>query len=155
MKRFGKNLNAYTIEELSQNPSSPLRTPFYIVGEKILIKNERIPEDWPIFGTVGYGFLNSVNGLFVDTEKARAFEGIYYRFIGTKMNYPELVYEKKKLIMQVAMSAEINTLAHYLNRLSEKNRHTRDFTLNSLRTAITEVIGLSSLSIEPMSIIVR
>ncbi len=124
---------------MSQNPSSPLRTPFYIVGEKILIKNERLPEDWPIFGTVGYDFLNPVNGLFVDTEKARAFEGIYHRFIGMKMNYPELVYEKKKLIMLVSMSAEINTLAHYLNRLSEKNRHTRDFTLNSLREAITEV----------------
>lgn len=126
-------------EELSRNPSSPLRTPFYIVGEKILIKNERLPEDWPIFGTVGYTFLNPVNALFVDTEKARAFEGVYHRFIGMKMNYPELVYEKKRLIMQVAMSAEINTLAHYLNRLSEKNRHTRDFTLNSLRAAITEV----------------
>lgn len=136
---MGKEFERLYEEELSRNPSSPLRTPFYIVGEKILMSNERLPEEWPIFGTVGYGFLNSVNGLFVDAEKTMAFEGIYHRFIGMKMNYSELVYEKKKLIMLVAMSAEINTLAHYLNRLSEKNRHTRDFTLDSLRTAITEV----------------
>jgi (1->4)-alpha-D-glucan 1-alpha-D-glucosylmutase len=41
----------------------------------------------------------------------------------------------------VAMASEINTLGHYLNRLSEKNRHTRDFTLNSLTSAIIEVIA--------------
>ena len=41
----------------------------------------------------------------------------------------------------VTMSGEINRLSHYLNHLSEKNRHTRDFTLNSLRTTITEVIA--------------
>ena len=53
-----------------------------------------------------------------------------------------MIYEKKKLVMQVAMSSEVNTLGHYLNDLSEKNRHTRDFTLYSLRSAITEVIAV-------------
>ena len=66
---------------------------------------------------------------------------IYSRFIGSKVNYQDLVYEKKKLIMLTSMSSEINTLGHYLNRLSEKNRHTRDFTLNSLTTAIMETIA--------------
>ena len=39
---------------------------FYIVAEKILSHGELIPEGWPIAGTTGYGFLNDVNGLFVD-----------------------------------------------------------------------------------------
>jgi maltooligosyltrehalose synthase len=43
--------------------------------------------------------------------------------------------------MQVAMSSEVNTLGHYLDELSEKNRHTQDFTLNSLTNAIMEVIA--------------
>ena len=128
-------------EALSNNKSSSLQAPFYIIGEKILTKNERMPEDWPIFGTVGYAFLNPVNGIFVDTENAKAFEGIYSRFIRAKFNYSDLVYEKKKVIMETSLSGEINTLGHHLNRLSEKDRHTRDFTLNSLRTAIIEVIA--------------
>ena len=128
-------------EELFKNPSPSLRAPFYIVGEKILTKNEKIPEDWPIWGTVGYVFLNPVNGIFVDPGNGKNFESIYSRFTGTKVNYQDLVYEKKKLIMLTSMAGEINTLGHYLNRLSEKNRHTRDFTLNSLRAAITEVIA--------------
>jgi (1->4)-alpha-D-glucan 1-alpha-D-glucosylmutase len=115
--------------------------PFYIVGEKILIKGERMPEDWPIFSTTGYVFLNSLNGVFVETVHAKAFDSIYAKFVKSKFNFQEVVYEKKKLIMKVAMSSEINTLGHYLNRISEKDRHTRDFTLNSLTNAIMEVIA--------------
>jgi len=114
---------------------------FYIIGEKILIKGERMPEEWPIFSTTGYVFLNSLNGIFVETRNAKAFDDIYHKFIKEKANFQEIVYEKKKLIMKVSMSSEINTLGHYLNVLSEKDRHTRDFTLNSLTAAIIEVIA--------------
>jgi (1->4)-alpha-D-glucan 1-alpha-D-glucosylmutase len=121
--------------------ASPLFKPFYIVGEKILIKGERMPEDWPIFSTTGYVFLNSLNGIFIDAAHAKVFDDIYTRFIRSKYNYADIVYGKKKLIMYVAMASEIATLAHYMNLISERNRHTRDFTLHSLRSAIVEVIA--------------
>ncbi|MFN3531736.1 MAG: malto-oligosyltrehalose synthase, partial [Candidatus Brocadia sp.] len=121
--------------------TEPQLKAFYIIGEKILIKGEKTPEDWPIFGTTGYDFLNSLNGIFVDTTNIKIFDDIYTRFIRSKLNFLNIVYEKKKLIMDVIMSSEVNTLGHYLNRLSEKNRHTRDFTLNSLTNAIKEVIA--------------
>lgn len=121
--------------------ADPTYKPFYIVGEKILIRSERMPEDWPIFSTTGYVYLNSVNGIFIDSENAGAFDAVYEKFIGTDVNMQDVVYESKKLVMQVAMSSEVNTLGHYLNDLSEKSRHTRDFTLNSLRSAIVEVIA--------------
>jgi (1->4)-alpha-D-glucan 1-alpha-D-glucosylmutase len=103
------------------------------------MKGEKIPEDWPLFGTTGYDFLNSLNGIFVDIRNAKAFDRIYSGFIRAKINFRDIVYEKKKLVMQVSMSGEINTLGHFLNTISEKNRHTRDFTLNSLIRAIIEV----------------
>ncbi len=121
--------------------SDPQFKPFYIIGEKILLKGERIPEDWPIFSTTGYVFLNSVNGIFVEMNNAKVFDDIYAKFTKSKENFQDIVYEKKKLIMHVAMSSEIYTLGHYLDLISEKNRHTRDFTLNSLINAIIEVIA--------------
>ncbi len=121
--------------------ASPHFKPFYIVGEKILIKGERMPEDWPIFSTTGYVFLNSLNGIFIDTSHAKLFDDIYTRFVRSTCNYADIVYGKKKLIMYVAMASEISTLAHYMNIISERNRHTRDFTLYSLRSAIIEVIA--------------
>ena len=128
-------------QELFKNSSSPLRTFFYIVGEKILTKGERMPDDWPVSGTVGYVFLNPVNGIFVATENAKAFDRIYTRLIRSKLDCQDLLYDKKKLIMLTAMSGEVNMLGHFLDRLSEKNRHTRDFTLNSLTAAIMETIA--------------
>lgn len=121
--------------------SDPLFKPFYIVGEKILSKGEKIPEDWPVFSTTGYDFLNSLNGIFVESARSKAFNDIYARFTRLKRNYHDIVYESKKLIMQASMSSEINTLGHYLDTISEKNRHTRDFTLNSLTAVIMEVVG--------------
>ncbi len=120
---------------------NPAYKPFYIVGEKILTKSERMPADWPIFSTTGYVFMNSVNGIFVDGEQAKAFDGIYEKFIREKINFQNVIFEKKKLVMQVAMASEVNMLGRYLNDLSEKNRHTRDFTLNSLRSVIVEVVA--------------
>lgn len=121
--------------------SDPSYKPFYIVGEKILIRDERMPEEWPIFSTTGYVFLNAVNGIFIKAEHAKAMDDIYSRFTRMRIHFPELIYETKKLIMQVAMASEIHMLGHYLNIISEKNRHTRDFTLNSLIAAIIEVIA--------------
>jgi (1->4)-alpha-D-glucan 1-alpha-D-glucosylmutase len=121
--------------------ADPAYKPFYILGEKILLKTEKLPEGWAVSGTTGYDFANQVNGLFVDSGQAKSFEKIYSRFVRQSIDFQEVAYERKKLVMQVAMSSEINTLGHYLNRISEQNRHTRDFTLNSLIKSIIEVIA--------------
>ena len=82
--------------------SDPQFKPFYIIAEKILTKGEKIPEDWPLFGTSGYDFLNSLNGIFVDIGNAKAFDHIYSEFIKMKINFQDIVYKTKKLVMQVA-----------------------------------------------------
>lgn len=115
--------------------------PFYIVAEKILGRGEIMPAEWPLFSTTGYVFLNSVCGLFVNSKNAKAFDALYQRFTRERADFNEIMYEKKKIVMQVAMSSEINTLGHRLNGITEHSRHTRDFTLNSLIKVIIEVIA--------------
>ncbi len=113
----------------------------FVVVEKILGKDESLPCTWPVSGTTGYDFLNLVNSLFVDSARERAMDALYARFIGQRMVYDDLVYHTKKLIMRVSMSSEITVLGHQLNLLSEKDRQYRDFTLNSLTHAISEIIA--------------
>jgi len=124
---------------LQQNPTY---RPFYAVCEKILMKGEQLPREWPVFGSTGYDFANQVNGVLMETENAKAFDRIYSRFLGHDTDFAELVYQKKKLVMQVSLSGELNMLGHHLNTLSERDRLTRDFTLNSLTRALSEVIAL-------------
>jgi (1->4)-alpha-D-glucan 1-alpha-D-glucosylmutase len=123
------------------DPRSPLVKPLYLVVEKILEPGERLPDEWPVNGTTGYDFLNSLNGLFVDRAQARSFDRIYSRFIQQHLDFQQLVYACKKLVMQASMSSEVSVLGHQLDRISERNRWSRDFTLNSLTEAITEIIA--------------
>ncbi len=113
---------------------------FYVVAEKILIGHEQLRATWAIEGTTGYGFLNLVNGIFVDHSKERAFQQIYRRFTGWSKAFNDLVCDSKRLILQVAMSSELNMLARKLDRISEQHRWHRDFTLENLRDALREVV---------------
>jgi len=115
--------------------------PLYLLAEKILAKGERLPTQWAIHGTTGYEFLNLVGGLFVDATNEKAMTAAYTAFTGQRTSYPDIVYESKHLIMWASMSSELNVLAHRLSRLAERNRYSRDFTLNSLTHALREVIA--------------
>src|SRR5262249_512226 len=47
----------------------------------------------------------------------------------------------KKTIMLVSMASEIYSLSHRLDRISERNRRYRDFTLNSLTFVMREIMA--------------
>ena len=114
--------------------------PLYLVVEKILGDDEDLPE-WPVEGTTGYDFLVKLNGLFVDRRNERALNEVYERFARLRVPYREIAYRGKQLVLRVSMAGELNVLAHRLNIFSERNRHYRDFTLNSLTQAMREIIA--------------
>lgn len=114
----------------------------YIVAEKILAGDEPLVETWPIHGTTGYNFLNVVNGLFVDPASEKKMARIYSLFIEEDSDFQELVYECKKLVIEYSLNSELNVLANHLSRIALADRHTCDFTVQSLRDALTEVVAL-------------
>ncbi len=126
--------------QASRGSVSPLFRPLFVVAEKILAPKEPMPA-WPIHGTTGYEFLNATAALFIEPSGARILNETYGRLLGHHVDFDELVYEKKKLIMSTTMASEINVLGRQLNRLSELDRRTRDFTLNALTRALVEVIA--------------
>ena len=115
------------------------------MAEKILSEHEPLPGDWAVAGTTGYDFLNAVNGLFVAADNREKFDQIYHDFLGRSVDYLELLHSCKNLIMRVSMASEINSLSFEIDRISERNRRYRDFTLNALRHTLREVIA--SLSV--------
>jgi len=117
------------------------RRRFFLMAEKILVGDEELRPFWTIEGTTGYGFLNFLNGLFVDASRKRALLRLYCQFSGWSQSYADLVYESKLLILQVSLSSELEVLSRRLDRISEQHRWSRDFTLHSLRAALGEVIA--------------
>ena len=119
----------------------PLGPPLYVVAEKILGADEALVETWPVHGTSGYEFLNQVNGLFVDGKNASTFSRLYDDWIQDDTNFAEMIYRRKLLIMQISLSSELHMLTDQLDRLAQKSRRSRDYTFNTLRQALGQVIA--------------
>jgi (1->4)-alpha-D-glucan 1-alpha-D-glucosylmutase len=115
--------------------------PLYVLAEKILEYGETLPDSWAIAGTVGYEFAHATTAVFVDITSRQMFDRILSRFTGDTIRFPELVYLMKHQMMSEAFQSEIAVLTNALNRITEEDRRNRDFTLNNLRSTLTEVMA--------------
>lgn len=110
----------------------------FLVVEKVLAEGEPLPAEWPVCGTTGYDFLNALNGVFVSPDGLRRLEGVYFRITGERRPFAELVYEKKKLVMESLFAGEMFSLGQELARLAERDRYGRDLPRKELREALVE-----------------
>jgi (1->4)-alpha-D-glucan 1-alpha-D-glucosylmutase len=113
----------------------------YLLVEKILSGNEMLRKDWPVHGTTGYEFAKLVSNVLVDASSEQAITKTFQRFIGHSMHFGHLVYAKKRLVMRLSLANDVNVLGDMLDRLSERNRWFRDFTLDALARAVHETIA--------------
>ena len=134
-------LKAWRAEELRKDFKSPAARPLYVVAEKILAPGESLDPHWCVDGTSGYEFLNDVHRALVDPQGAAALRGVYESFTGKRASPETVGYASKKTIMAASMASELNVLSDLLNRISEVDRRTRDFTRQSLRRALGEIVA--------------
>jgi (1->4)-alpha-D-glucan 1-alpha-D-glucosylmutase len=113
--------------------------PFYLVIEKILALHEHVPEGWPVAGTTGYEFSRQLNALLVDPAGERPLTRQYVRFTGMGQSFDELLYTRKHLVIRRQLSSDLTVLTNMLDTIAQLNRETRDYTLNGLREALTEI----------------
>ena len=129
------------LAQASPTAEAVLDRPLYVVVEKILGAYETLREDWPVYGTSGYDFLNVLNGLFIAAEQRRTWSRLYREWAQDPRPFADVVYDAKYLIMQLSLSSEVYMLAHRLDRLAQRHRGSRDFTFNSLRRALQQIIA--------------
>lgn len=128
-------------DDATTGPHSSKAKPLFVLVEKILGVDEPLPAHWPVEGTTGYDFLNLLNGLFVDPEGLRQINRSWVRYASIDEDLRNIVYHAKRLVLSAAMQSEVALLAHRLDRLSNRHRSTRDYTLQSIRSAIREIIA--------------
>ncbi len=110
--------------------------------EKILAPGETLPESWPVDGTVGYDFLNDALQVLAYPGGRIGLERVYRMFTGLRQPYRSAVHEAKRLVMETSLAGELARLAYVLDRISEADYHTRDFTLDALRGALAEIVAV-------------
>jgi (1->4)-alpha-D-glucan 1-alpha-D-glucosylmutase len=111
-----------------------------IYVEKILENDERLKEDWPIDGTVGYEFLAKANRLWMDSRRAETLTATYADFTGHSVNFAALVREKKHAIVESTFVAEHERVSAAALKLARAEPHTRDLSPRQLREALARLI---------------
>jgi (1->4)-alpha-D-glucan 1-alpha-D-glucosylmutase len=127
------------------NPEHGRHPAFYAIVEKVFANGQTLPGEWPICGTTGYDFLNLLNGLFLEPEGCRKLDHIYESFVGAKIRYEDLVYEKKKEVMESLLGVEMRSLGHHLALLAEQDRYARDLPRAGLARALAETTACLSV----------
>ena len=116
-----------------------------LLVEKILAHGEYLPLDWPACGTTGYDYLNQSNGPFVNPEGGVRVKQIYADFIGRDQDFVDVLYHKKKLVMNTLLGVEMRSLGRQLAELASQDRYARELSRSQLVDALIEVTA--SLSV--------
>lgn len=127
------------LEDVREFAGSPDQ--FYMIVEKILSGNEKLRPEWPIQGTVGYDFLNQLNGLYVFKEIGEPLVEVYKRFTGVTSYAFECKSECKKLITNTSFASECQALTRLLHLIAQGHRSSQDYTYESLRIGLTDVLA--------------
>ena len=111
----------------------------YLIVEKILGRDEPLPEDWPVAGTTGYDFLNAINGIFVDPDELNRLETDFRAFSGCEASYSEICYARNKQVIHQLSAGELAAFGHKLANLAAQDRFARDLLLPDIIQAFVEV----------------
>ncbi len=116
--------------------------PLYVVIEKIVAPHEQVPTDWAMHGTTGYRFANVINGLMIDGAAKTRLDRAWRAFVRDEAeDFDTLSWHCRHVVMDGTLAGELTVLSAALLRLAREDRRTRDFTLNSLRQALSEVVA--------------
>jgi (1->4)-alpha-D-glucan 1-alpha-D-glucosylmutase len=113
----------------------------WIVVEKVLHPGEELRATWPVQGTTGYEFMNTVGGLFVDSGSERRLNSLYRRFTAQSRDYRSLVIDKKLLVIKEMFISELNRLTELFIHICERHRRYRDYSRDEIQEALSIVIA--------------
>lgn len=116
----------------------------WIVVEKILTGDERLPAGWSVAGTTGYDALRHVDGLFTDPTGVNELIGQYREFAdpaGDRGGYWEATVRRAAYkVVTHELAAETAALTRLAQRVCAADPALRDHAPWALRAAVRELL---------------
>ncbi len=112
----------------------------YLVVEKILEGEERLPRRWPVEGTTGYEFIAALAQGLCDEPGLAGLDEAYGAFIGRAPDLEAETEAAKQQILTENLASELATLTRQAGSLAERQLAARDFGEDSLRRALTALM---------------
>lgn len=112
----------------------------WVVVEKILEGDERLPSDWACAGTTGYDALRLVGGLFVDPAGERPLRALHARLTNVPDDPDAVVEEAKRHAATRLLAAEVDRLVELASAVCQDDVRLRDHTKVGLAAALVELL---------------
>jgi (1->4)-alpha-D-glucan 1-alpha-D-glucosylmutase len=129
------------VQTLAAAAEAPSPDPLYVVVEKILTSEERLPAGWLTHGTTGYEFCADVTGLFVDAAAEEHFTQLYQQLAGRRVSFQTEARRAKRAILDDLLANTAAILAGRLADLIQNDRRQRDLSRHELRLALREILA--------------
>ena len=130
------------LEALSKHrpPGSPVGHP-YLVVEKILGRDETLPEDWGADGTTGYDFMDQVSRLLHDPTGGEPLGRLWTSLSGRPAAFEVEEGRSRREILDRSFSAQLGATVAALHRLAAADLATRDIAAPAIRRALVEILA--------------
>lgn len=111
----------------------------WILVEKILQADERLPSGWAADGTTGYEFIRLVDGLFIDPRGEAPLTEFYKEFTGRPADFADVAAEGKSVVLD-GFGGEVNRLTRLLVDIAHRRPVYRDYTSMEAQRAISALL---------------
>ncbi|HKR98404.1 MAG TPA: malto-oligosyltrehalose synthase, partial [Candidatus Dormibacteraeota bacterium] len=113
----------------------------WLLVEKILEREEHLPDVWPVDGTTGYEFAALAGGLFVDPRGCVRLEEFARELTGEMSPSESVVLESRRLASTGALRADVERLSRRLHRVCRDRDLAVQPTVAHCADAITALIS--------------
>ena len=110
--------------------------PFYVLIEKILGEEEKLPAFAGVHGTTGYEWMNVITHLLVDPKGLDALDEIWRQISNQPPRLAPVLLEAKRRVLETLLTSEFTVLSRLLARIASGHYSTRDYSADSLRQAL-------------------
>ena len=112
----------------------------WVVVEKILEGEERLPAGWACAGTTGYDTLHRIGGLFVDPSGSAPLAALLTELTGQGPDFAAVVEEAKREVIEGTLYAEVARLVDLAVEICRDEVLLRDHTRRQLHVCLIELL---------------
>ena len=110
--------------------------PFYVVIEKILGEQEKLPAFSGVHGTTGYEWMNAITQALIDGRGQEPLDEIWRQISNRSPQLEPILKEAKRRVLETLLASEFTVLTRALARIASGHYSTRDYSADSLRQAL-------------------
>ncbi|MCK1515676.1 malto-oligosyltrehalose synthase [Bradyrhizobium sp. 190] len=110
--------------------------PFYVVIEKILGEQEKLPSFAGVHGTTGYEWMNAITHVLTDGHGLEPLDEVWRQISNQSPQIEPILREAKGRVLETLLTSEFTVLTRLLARIASGHYSTRDYSADSLRQAL-------------------